>query len=234
MRTRQSIMKNDYYLGKDSDSESDNEKDKVSAKDKYWNGDSEKLEVKEIDNHIYFYSKVCKKSAQEVNMKLREVEKEILEKYRGHKSHQEYIYLHINSFGGSVFSAFSIIDTIKSLKVPVVSIVEGAAASAGTLISIVCDYRIIFKTSYMLIHQLSSGCWGQMDKLEEEMENLRELMTQIKNVYKNHSRIPHEELDEILKHDYWWNADVCMSKGLVDEVRESDRSYSFRKDQLDI
>ena len=86
----------------------------------------------------------------------------------------------------------------------------------------------------MLIHQLSSGCWGQMDKLEEEMENLRELMDQIKNIYKKYSRIPTEELDEILKHDYWWNADICMSKGLVDEVKESDRSYVFRREMLDI
>ena len=64
MRTRQRSMKTDYYLGKDSESDSDSEKEKISSKDKYWNGDSEKLEVKEIDNHIYFYSKVCKKSAQ--------------------------------------------------------------------------------------------------------------------------------------------------------------------------
>ena len=69
---------------------------------------------------------------------------------------------------------------------------------------------------------------------EEEMENLRELMSQIKNVYKKYSKIPDSELDEILKHDYWWNADICMSKGLVDEVRESDRSYVFRREQLDI
>jgi len=49
MRTRQRRMKTDYYLGKDSESDSDSEKEKISSKDKYWNGDSEKLEVKEID-----------------------------------------------------------------------------------------------------------------------------------------------------------------------------------------
>lgn len=218
----------DYYLEKDKEIE------KESPPEKYWNGDSKDLEVKEKDNHIYFYSQVCKKSAQELNMKLKEVEKKIIDKHRAHKSHQEYIYLHINSFGGSVFSAFSIIDTIKNLKVPVISIIEGAAASAGTLISIVCDYRIIYKTSYMLIHQLSSSCWGQMNKLEEEMENLRELMEQIKNIYKNYSKIPNEELDDILKHDYWWNSDICLTKGLVDEIRQTKKSFGFNKDMLDV
>ena len=36
----------------------------------------------------------------------------------------------------------------------------------------------------MLIHQLSSGSWGKMNELEEEMENLKELMNSIKTIYK--------------------------------------------------
>ena len=224
----------DYYLGKEVEKDAEKDNKEENNKDKYWNGDSKDLEVKEINNHIYFYSRVCKKSAQDLNIKLREVEKRILEKYMNHKSHQEYIYLHINSFGGSVFSAFSIIDTIKNLRVPVISIIEGAVASAGTLISVVCDHRIIYKTSYMLIHQLSSSCWGQMNKLEEEMENLRNLMNKIRDIYKEYTKIPVEELDEILKHDYWWNSDICREKGLVDEVRETERSFKLKRDMLDI
>ena len=223
----------DYILTVED--EDDKKKDEeVTGSDKYWNGDSKELETKSFNNHIYFYSSVNKKSAQELNIKLREVEEELLDKYKAHQSHQEYIYLHINSFGGSVFAAFSIIDTIKSLKVPVISIIEGAAASAATLISVVCDYRIIFKTSYMLIHQLSSVTWGQMNKLEEEMENLRELMRQIREIYKTHTNIPEGEIDEILKHDLWWDSNTCLSKGLVDDVREGERKYRFNRVMIDI
>ena len=42
---------------------------------KYFNGDNNETETKVIDNHIYYYSSVSKKSALELNMKLREVEK---------------------------------------------------------------------------------------------------------------------------------------------------------------
>ena len=156
----------------------------------------------------------------------------LLKKYNDHNNHQEYIYLHINSFGGSVFSAFSVIDTIKNMKVPVVSIIEGAAASAATLISVMCDYRIIYKTSYMLIHQLSSGSWGKMNELEEEMENLKELMNSIKTIYKENTNIPRGEISEILKHDLWWNADICLAKGLVDEIKTTDKKYKFSKGMI--
>jgi len=215
----------DYILTKENEEEQNKEKNK----DKYFNGDNNEIETKVIDNHIYYYSSVNKKSALELNMKLREVENKLLKKYNDHNNHQEYIYLHINSFGGSVFSAFSVIDTIKNMKVPVVSIIEGAAASAATLISVMCDYRIIYKTSYMLIHQLSSGSWGKMNELEEEMENLKELMNSIKTIYKENTNIPRGEISEILKHDLWWNADICLAKGLVDEIKTTDKKYKFSK-----
>ena len=215
----------DYILTK----ENEEEKNKEKNKDKYFNGDNNEIETKVVDNHIYYYSSVSKKSALELNIKLREVENKLLKKYNDHNNHQEYIYLHINSFGGSVFSAFSVIDTIKNMKVPVVSIIEGAAASAATLISVMCDYRIIYKTSYMLIHQLSSGSWGKMNELEEEMENLKELMNSIKTIYKENTNIPRGEISEILKHDLWWNADICLAKGLVDEIKTTDKKYKFSK-----
>ena len=215
----------DYILTKENEEEQNKEKNK----DKYFNGDNNEIETKVVDNHIYYYSSVNKKSALELNMKLREVENKLLKKYNDHNNHQEYIYLHINSFGGSVFSAFSVIDTIKNMKIPVVSIIEGAAASAATLISVMCDYRIIYKTSYMLIHQLSSGSWGKMNELEEEMENLKELMNSIKTIYKENTNIPRGEISEILKHDLWWNADICLAKGLVDEIKTTEKKYKFSK-----
>ena len=218
----------DYILTKENEEEQNKDQSK-DKKDKYLNGDNNETETKVIDNHIYYYSSVSKKSALELNMKLREVENKLIKKYNDHNSHQEYIYLHINSFGGSVFSAFSVIDTIQNMKVPVVSIIEGAAASAATLISVMCDYRIIYKTSYMLIHQLSSGSWGKMNELEEEMENLKELMNSIKTIYKENTNIPRGEISEILKHDLWWNADVCLSKGLVDEIKTTEKKYKFSK-----
>ena len=69
---------------------------------------------------------------------------------------------------------------------PVISVIEGTAVSAATLISVVYEHRIIYSTSYMLIHQLSGTTWGEMGEIEEEVVNLRELMVQIKGIYKTY------------------------------------------------
>ena len=222
----------DYILTSSTEKEpndSQKKEDTQKNKDKYWNGDNSEIETKVVENHIYYYSSVNKKSALELNMKIKEVENKLIKKYNDYNGHQEYIYLHINSFGGSVFSAFSVIDTIRNSKIPVVSIIEGAAASAATLISVMCDYRIIYDNSYMLIHQLSSGTWGKMSELEDEMENLKELMSAIRKIYKESTNIPDGEINEILKHDLWWNPQICLQKGLVDEIKTTEKKYKLSK-----
>ena len=128
------------------------------------------------------------------------------------------IYLHINSYGGCVFSAFNIIDVIEACSVPIYSIVEGCAASAGTLMSVVCDKKYIRKNSYMLIHQLSSGCWGKMCEIEDEVENLTDFMDKIKQIYMENTKIPKRELTELLKHDLWLNSNKCLKYELAEEI----------------
>ena len=43
------------------------------------------------------------------------------------------VYLHINSYGGSVFAGFGSVDYIRNCAVPVVSVIDGCAASAATI-----------------------------------------------------------------------------------------------------
>ena len=70
----------------------------------------------------------------------------------------------------------------------------------------------------MLIHQLSTSFWGKMHEFDDEMKNLEKLMKLIKNIYKDHTNVPVYQLDEILKHDVWWDADKCKELNLVDDI----------------
>ena len=194
---------------------------------------SDTTSIETFKNHVYFYCSVSKKTCLKLNTELKRIAQGIIDNGKNLLNKDKYIYLHINSFGGSVFSALSTIDTIINLPVPVVSIIEGAAASSATLISVVCSYRIIYQNSYMLIHQLSSSTWGKMCELEEEMENLKLLMQKIKQIYKTKTKVKKEQLDEILKHDLWWDSKKCLKMGLVDRILENNKLYQFKKENLE-
>jgi len=120
------------------------------------------------NSHVYFYSDVSRESVFTLSTLLREAAK------FAHTTSFELnlkllpVYLHINSNGGSLYAAYAAVDTIKNLRVPVYSIVEGCAASAGTIISVVCEKRFISANAYMLIHQLRTGMWGNMSEVEDE------------------------------------------------------------------
>lgn len=170
------------------------------------------------NNHIYFYSEIDRNSISKLNILLREAEEYCVILSLKLRLDVIPIYLHIYSTGGYINAAFATIDVINSSKVPVYSIIEGATASAGTLISIVCKKRYIRPSAYMLIHQLSSEIWGKMDSIIDEYKNLSQLMRKIKYIYKQYSSLDDEKLDHLLKHDLWLNSKKSIKYGLVDEI----------------
>ena len=172
------------------------------------------------DNHIYFYANVSKDTVYRLNdliVKINQKYNDIKSKNPSLEITPKPIYLHINSYGGGVFAAFAAIDFIKNSEIPVQTIIEGASASAATLISVVGEKRYMCKNASMLIHQLSSWTEGKMNELEDEFHNLEDMMEHIKSIYIEHTKLKKTELAKILKHDRWWDFDKCKKHGLFDE-----------------
>ena len=98
------------------------------------------------------------------------------------------------------------------------TIVEGATASAGTIMSVVGKKRFIRPHASMLIHQLSSWFGGKLTEIDDEYQNLKQMHQQIIDIYEKHATIQGEELAGLLKHDLWLPADQCLQHGLADEI----------------
>lgn len=171
-----------------------------------------------INNHIYFYSNVNQKSVLKVIKIINNVSNSILKTQIDQEIQGIKIYLHINSSGGDLYSALSLVDIIKRSKIPIVSIIEGYAASAATLISIVCHERKILKNASMLIHQISSGYWGKLYEIKDDCKNLKFLERKTKKIYIKHSNMSDKYLTKILKHDILWGSKKCKRLKLVDEI----------------
>ena len=176
------------------------------------------------DNHIYFYSNVNKETVYKLNdliIKINQKYNDVKNKNPSLIITPKPIYLHINSYGGGVFAAFTAIDFIKNSEIPVHTIIEGASASAATLISVVGEKRYMCRNASMLIHQLSSWTQGKMNELEDEFKNLEEMMEHIKKIYVDHTKLKKGELTKLLKHDRWWDFNKCKKHGLFDEEWKS-------------
>ena len=182
-------------------------------------GSSDDSRVSVEHNKIYFYSGVTRQDNLALNKLLHSTGHKlanIQQVYRLNEAPK--VQLHINSYGGSVFAGFSSVDYIRNCPVPVVSVIDGCAASAATIMSVVAEERLMHEHAFMLIHQLSSGMWGKFEAMKDDMKNNELLMKKIIGIYEEHTKIPKVKIKDILKRDLWWDAKTCLKYGLVDDI----------------
>lgn len=174
--------------------------------------------VETVDNHIYFYSYVGKSEVLQLNRRIRELNNDLLRSAGLQDREPASIFLHLNSYGGSLFDGLAAMDTVLSCKVPVVTIIDGCCASAATFISVVGNKRLIPQHGFMLIHQLTAMSWGKFRELQDDNINFNRLMDTIRHIYTEYTKIPQEKITEILDHDLWFDAGACLQYGLIDEI----------------
>lgn len=183
------------------------------------------VQVYRKENHIYFKSYVDDHSVgmlvrliDEYNHLVRkETEKTLFVK---DSLVPKPIILHISSYGGYLHQGLIAVDAIKSSKVPVYTVVEGYAASCGSLMSVVGVKRFMTKNSSILIHQLSGGCRGTFKQMEDDMINSKKLMEQIVKIYQENcnNKMTTRQIESALERDLFWGYDECKKRGLVDDV----------------
>jgi ATP-dependent Clp protease protease subunit len=198
---------------------------------------SERLFISDRNNEIYFNGPVNYVSMTNLIQELNKLQDKIIKeskvlkrkfadmtkdeeesKYCFVKIKYKPIKLYISSHGGSVYEVLGAFDSIRNMSVPVHTICKGFVASAGTILSLAGSKRFITQNSYMLIHQLRSGMWGKYEELSDDFENCKTLMKHLKKIYVENTNLKDNELDDILKKDISWSAEICLEKGLVHEI----------------
>jgi len=178
------------------------------------------------DNHIYFKTDVNTESIDKLYKLVRSYQKEF--DYFKESNHTiinvtpKELYIHITSYGGSLHEAYLAYDIIKRSKITINTIIEGYAASAGTIMSIAGKRRYMTPTSIMLIHQLSTGMDGKFEEIKDDFQNSEQDMKKIISLYLKecNGKMKKKYIEEQLKHDKWWDSATALKNGLIDEIND--------------
>ena len=170
-----------------------------------------------LNNHIYFSDSITQNTAFQLCKNLRVLESSLRTDSINTNVDSE-IYLHITTSGGCVSSAFSIVDCMNNLKIPVNTVIEGDVSSAGTLISINGNKRYISENSYVLIHELRSGCWGKLTYIDDTYKNCMKVQNHINDIYLKKTKLSKKMLSTLLIKDLQFNADESIKMGIADEI----------------
>ena len=177
------------------------------------------MNIRVVNNRVYFYEDINEKSILKLTSTLDKLSSHLINLKNDYSlSKTPKIYLHIQSYGGDVFSGLSGMNSIENNKVPVVTIVDGFVASAATLLFLGGKRRRMQKNAHFLIHQVRGEFWGKHDELKDEYKNSKNLMRIIKQIYKAKSNMDSNAISTIIVKERYMNADECLKYELIDEI----------------
>jgi ATP-dependent protease ClpP protease subunit len=178
-------------------------------------------EVYRENNHIYFRTDVTIENCDILLQLVREFEDEMKairsDPYLDDETFTPpKLYIHLTTYGGDLYASFLVYDSLKKCKHTVVTVAEGYVASAGTVMMLGGSIRQVQKSAVMMIHQLRTVIGGKFDEIEEDFKNSKMDMKRLINLYHEElsGKMTKKELQEVLTHDVWWEAPMCVKKGL--------------------
>ncbi len=128
------------------------------------------------------------------------------------------IILHIQSPGGSVYSGYNTYHLLKSSGKKIRTIIEGEAQSIATFIALAGDTVEIRKPSVFMIHNPFAGLEGDADKMLNGASELRNIENDMATVYSMKTRLPIEQIKEMMKKETSMNADQAVQFGFADRA----------------
>ena len=130
----------------------------------------------------------------------------------------ENITLHINSPGGSVFSAVAIANILKNHKAKITANIDGLAASAATIITSACDTVRMPKNALFMVHNPITFAYGNNQDMQKTLEMLNKVKNSIIETYLNKAKTNKETLSELMDNETWMSAEEAKEYGFVDEI----------------
>lgn len=130
------------------------------------------------------------------------------------------IRLYVNSFGGSVYDMWLLVDTILNSKTPVYTYCNGYAMSAAFQIFLAGHKRYVSSHATLMYHQIY--CWrsGKYQDLVEDRQHMDHLNDQIEKYVIERTKLTQEDLDAIRekKRDTYFTAAEAIELGITDQL----------------
>ena len=120
--------------------------------------------------------------------------------------------LYINSPGGDVFTASTVISMLKRMKnknnVTINAYVDGLSASATSFLMMVADNIYLYKNSIVMVHKPMSIAFGNSNDMKKTIEALDKIEDSVMiPMYMDKSKIDIDTVKQLINDETWLNSD---------------------------
>ncbi len=141
--------------------------------------------------------------------------------------------LYINSPGGDVFTASTMISMLQRVKnkgTTINAYVDGLSASAASFLMMVADNLNLYKNSTVMIHKPMSIAMGNANDMQKTIDALNKIEESVMiPMYMNKSKVSEEEIKSLIDAESWLSAkemDKYFNVTLLDEEKTAVASIS--------
>lgn len=130
------------------------------------------------------------------------------------------VFIYINSVGGSLYTTIQIINAIQNCHGTVVTVLEGEACSAATIIFLAGHKHVINPFGAFMVHKYSHGVEGKGSDVREQVKFTERYFDQI--AYALYADLmTQEEIAQMLDgKDFWFSSDEVLERLLKSGKRE--------------
>lgn len=124
----------------------------------------------------------------------------------------DIVVIHVNSPGGSLWTALQIVTQIKMCQAQVLCQIEAACCSAATMIALACDGLYCYPFAHMMIHTSSGVQIGKQSDLKKSEEFFNPWLEDFFNeIYKHF--LTKKEIQSVLNGtDMWLRSEEVMER----------------------
>jgi len=155
--------------------------------------------------------------------------RELLEENKGVTA----INIYINSCGGDVYEAYAIASLLSRQEAYKTVYIDGIAASAATIIPLICDKIVMATYAVQMIHNCWTCAMGNASDLRKAADDLDIIMEGARSLYMQRFHGTEEELIQLLDSETFLTAEKCIELGLCDEVVEVMPKAETNDDQIE-
>jgi ATP-dependent Clp protease protease subunit len=144
----------------------------------------------------------------------------IIKKKKKKNFTREPIKIYINSYGGSVYDMWALIDIMLNSKTPIHTYCTGYAMSAAFKIFLAGHKRFATKHATFMYHQMSCKRHGKYQDLVEDREQMDYLQKSIEEYVVERTNLTQADMDDIRdrKKDFYIHSKDAVKLGIVDEI----------------
>lgn len=128
------------------------------------------------------------------------------------------ITVSINTYGGDAFAGFAIHNMLARHPGQKTVVVEGVAASAGSIIAMAGDRIVMPDNAFMMVHPAQGWATGDADQARHLADLLDNISAAARRIYAQRTGLSEDDVGALMSAETWLTAEQAVAKGFATET----------------